>query len=97
MNLLTQLGSMAAALLMFQDAGSGGVWAGFFVAHAAQLGSYFLLLALMLALYSFLAGVLALFGRDPLSERIGETGRRAWVGVFFFVIFAGFNVGISGF
>src|SRR5260221_6933465 len=88
MNLLTQLGSMAAALLMFQDAGSGGVWAGFFVAHAAQLGSYFLLLALMLALYSFLAGVLALFGRDPLSERIGETARRAGIAIFFLVILA---------
>src|SRR5258706_4754713 len=88
MNLLTQLGSMAAALLMFQDAGSGGVWSGFFVAHAAQLGSYFLLLALMVALYSFLAGVLALSGRDPLSERIGETARRAGIAIFFLVIVA---------
>src|SRR3979490_3445344 len=95
---LTQLGGLAAALAMFQETqGSGGVWAAFFEAHAAQLGSYFLLLALMLALYSFLAGVLALFGRDPLSERIGETARRAGIAIFFLVILAAITLVTAAF
>jgi len=95
---LTQFGGLAAALLMFQEAqGSGGVWAAFFEAHAAQLGSYFLLVALMLALYSFLAGVLALFGRDSLSERIGETARRAGIAIFFLVILAGITLVTAAF
>src|SRR5258707_15288870 len=86
---LTQFGGLAAALAMFQGTqGPGGVWAAFFEAHGAQLDSYFLLLALMLALYSFLAGVLALFGRDSLSERIGETARRAGISIFVLVILA---------
>src|SRR5882757_10969212 len=95
---LTQFGGLAAALVLFQQTqGSGGVWAAFFEAHAAQLGSYFLLLALMLALYSFLAGVLALFGRDPLSERIGETARRAGISIFVLVILAAITLVTAAF
>ena len=89
MRLLTYFGSLTASLVMFQDAPpSVGVWAGFFAAHAAQLGAYFLFLALMLAVYCFLAGGLALFGRDPLSEKIGETARRAGIAIFVLVILA---------
>ena len=54
MTLLTQLGGMAAALAMFQGAGgTEGVWSLFFRAHAADFGSYFLLVALLLGIYSF--------------------------------------------
>jgi cytochrome c-type biogenesis protein CcmF len=88
MTLLTQLGGMAAALLLLDVGGTEGVWPLFFRAHAADFGSYFLLLALMLAMYSFLAGGLALFGRDHLSEKIGETARRAGIAIFFLVILA---------
>jgi len=39
----------------------------------AQIGSYALLLALALSVYSFLAGLVALFRQDEGSERLGET------------------------
>ena len=85
---LTHFGGLAAALAMFQEAPSGGVWSAFFMAHAADFGSYFLFFALLLSLYCFAAGVLALFGRDSLSEKIGETSRRAGIAIFFMVFLA---------
>src|SRR6267154_6486743 len=54
----------------------------------AQIGSYALLLALALSAYSFLAGTIALVRRDPGSERMGETARRAGIAVFGAVLLA---------
>src|ERR1700681_3508621 len=54
----------------------------------AQIGSYVLLLALALSAYSFLAGAIALVGRDHGSERIGETARRAGIATFAAVFLA---------
>ena len=45
----------------------------------SQIGSFALLLALGLSAYSFLAGFLALFGKDAASARLGETARRAGI------------------
>src|SRR5258708_38588417 len=46
------------------------------------LGSWALLLALALAVYSFLAGLLALAVRPPGWERLNETARRAGIASF---------------
>jgi cytochrome c-type biogenesis protein CcmF len=54
----------------------------------SQIGSFALLLALCLALYSFLAGLLALFQRDERSARLGETARRAGIAAFAAVVLA---------
>src|SRR5208283_1837081 len=48
----------------------------------SQIGSFALLLALSLSAYSFLAGLVALFGRDATSARLGETARRAGIATF---------------
>jgi cytochrome c-type biogenesis protein CcmF len=54
----------------------------------SQIGSFALLLALGLSSYSFLAGILALFGRDAGSMRLGETARRAGIAAFGAVLLA---------
>ncbi|MFY9561709.1 MAG: cytochrome c-type biogenesis CcmF C-terminal domain-containing protein [Terriglobales bacterium] len=54
----------------------------------SQIGSFALLLALALSSYSFLAGLLALFGRDAVSMRLGETARRAGIAAFGAVLLA---------
>src|SRR5712675_907764 len=54
----------------------------------SQIGSFALLLALGLSSYSFLAGFLALFGRDAGSMRLGETARRAGIAAFGAVLLA---------
>ena len=54
----------------------------------SQVGSFALLLALGLSSYSFLAGLLALFGRDAGSMRLGETARRAGIATFGAVLLA---------
>src|ERR1700751_5236518 len=51
-----------------------------------QIGSFTLLLALALAGYSLIAGVLALFRKD---DRLGETARRAGIGSWAAVTIAG--------
>src|SRR5450432_295961 len=48
----------------------------------STLGSWVLLLALALAGYSFLAGLLALAARPPGWERLSETARRAGIASF---------------
>jgi cytochrome c-type biogenesis protein CcmF len=48
----------------------------------SELGSFVLLLALALSGYSFLAGLLALVKRQPWSDRLGETARRAGIASF---------------
>src|SRR5437588_12008076 len=54
----------------------------------SQVCSFALLIALVLAVYSFLAGILALVREGPGSERLGETARRAGVAIFAAVLFA---------
>src|ERR1700746_3491307 len=53
-----------------------------------QIGSFALLLALALSVYSFLAGLFALIERRPGSERLGETARRAGIATFGAVLLA---------
>src|SRR3954469_19026160 len=48
----------------------------------AELGSFVLLLALALSAYSFLAGLIALIRKQPGSERLRETARRAGIASF---------------
>jgi cytochrome c-type biogenesis protein CcmF len=52
------------------------------------LGSFSLVLALALSLYCFAAGAIALFGHGPGYERLGETARRAGIGVWAAVMIA---------
>src|ERR1700758_400780 len=54
----------------------------------SQIGSFALLLALALSAYSFLAGLMALVRPGPLSDRLGETARRAGITVFAAVLLA---------
>jgi cytochrome c-type biogenesis protein CcmF len=56
----------------------------------AQIGSFALLLALVLSAYSFAAGLLALFRNDATSARLGETARRAGIATFLIVLLAAF-------
>ena len=55
----------------------------------SQIGSFALLLALGLSSYSFLAGLVSLFGQDAGSLRLGETARRAGIATFAAVLLAG--------
>jgi cytochrome c-type biogenesis protein CcmF len=48
----------------------------------AELGSFVLLLALILSGYSFLVGLIALVRKQPSSERLSETARRAGIASF---------------
>ncbi|MBO0910744.1 MAG: cytochrome c biogenesis protein CcsA, partial [Acidobacteria bacterium] len=48
----------------------------------ATIGSFLLLLALALAAYSFLAGLVAVVRKRPDSERLGESARRAGMASF---------------
>src|SRR5579864_5462144 len=63
----------------------------------AQIGSYALLLALALSVYSFLAGVVALFRQDESSERLGETARRAGIATFAAVLLAAVILVVSAY
>jgi cytochrome c-type biogenesis protein CcmF len=64
----------------------------------AQIGSFALLLALALSIYSFGGGLLALLMRDdPRGERMGETARRAGVAIFGAVVLAAVALVISAF
>ena len=54
----------------------------------SQVGSFALLIALVLSVYCFLGGILALVGVGPNSERIAETARRAGIAVFAAVLLA---------
>src|ERR1700733_2256718 len=64
----------------------------------ALIGSFALLLALALSIYSFGVGLVALFfPGDLLWERLGETARRAGVVVFGFVVLAAIALVVSAF
>ena len=64
----------------------------------AQIGSFALLLALALSIYSFGVGLVALFRKgDPDWDRLGETARRAGVVVFGAVFLAALALVVSAF
>src|ERR1700684_2897754 len=63
----------------------------------SQIGSFALLLALGLSAYSFLAGFVALFGRDAASARLGETARRAGIATFGAVLLAAIVLVVAAF
>ncbi len=52
------------------------------------IGSYALLLALVLSAYSFIAGIWGLVGKDTSASRISETARRAGIATFAVVFLA---------
>jgi cytochrome c-type biogenesis protein CcmF len=61
----------------------------------AQLGSFALMLALALSVYSFVFGLIALFQRG--SERLAETARRAGIAVFAAVLLAAVVLALAAF
>ena len=63
----------------------------------AAIGSYALLLALALSVYSFVFGLLALLFPGEGSERTGETARRAGVVVFGAVLLAAVALVVAAF
>jgi cytochrome c-type biogenesis protein CcmF len=63
----------------------------------AQIGSFALLLALALSVYSFGAGLFALISSGESSARMGETARRAGVVVFGAVLLAAVALVIAAF
>ena len=63
----------------------------------SQIGSFALLLALALALYTFGAGLLALVRPGAGSERLGETARRAGVATFAAVLLAAVILVVAAF
>src|SRR5579859_1979302 len=64
----------------------------------AQIGSFALLLALALSIYSFGIGLFAIvFQKEPRWDRLGETARRAGVAVFGAVFLAALVLVISAF
>jgi cytochrome c-type biogenesis protein CcmF len=64
----------------------------------AQIGSFALLFALALSMYSFGVGMIALFfPGDPGWERLGETARRAGVVVFGGVLLASIALVVAAF
>ncbi len=54
----------------------------------ALIGSFALLLALALTVYSLFAGILALSGKASNSDRLGETARRAGIASFAVILLA---------
>jgi cytochrome c-type biogenesis protein CcmF len=63
----------------------------------SQVGSFALLIALVLSVYSFIVGILALVGQGPQSERLGETARRAGIATFAAVSLASIVLVMSAF
>jgi cytochrome c-type biogenesis protein CcmF len=63
----------------------------------ALIGTYALLLALALSVYSFGAGALALVDQESGSERLGETARRAGIAVFGAVFIAAVVLVVAAF
>ncbi len=61
------------------------------------IGSFALLLALMLSGYSFVAGALALFRKDAASARLSETARRAGIATFAVVFLAAVVLVVAAF
>src|SRR5437016_6262081 len=63
----------------------------------SQIGSFALLLALVLGSYSFLVGLVALTRKGPGAERLGETARRAGIATFAMVFLAALVLVIAAF
>jgi cytochrome c-type biogenesis protein CcmF len=61
------------------------------------IGSFALVLALALAGYSFVFGLIGLFRRDAVGVRVSETARRAGVACFFAVLVASFVLVMAAF
>src|SRR5207244_654442 len=72
-------GSFVLLAAVFQTADRPSDW---LLTAAAPVGSFALLLALALAVYSFVAGVLALARPASGIDRLGETARRAGIAVW---------------
>src|SRR5262245_59944481 len=63
----------------------------------AELGSIALLIALVLAGYSFLVGLVALLRRTTASDLLGETARRAGIAAFGAVFLASLILVVAAF
>src|SRR5450755_3753996 len=63
----------------------------------SQLGDFAIIVALMLSVYSFLAGSVALAVSGPVAERVGETARRAGIATFALVALAATVLVVSAF
>jgi cytochrome c-type biogenesis protein CcmF len=63
----------------------------------SQIGSFALLFALALGVYSFLGGVVALIRKGPGSDRLGETARRAGIATFALVFLAAVVLVVAAF
>src|SRR5256884_2469434 len=63
----------------------------------SQIGSFALLLALVLSAYSFVAGLVALTRKGPGAERLVETARRAGIATFAMVFLAALVLVIAAF
>jgi cytochrome c-type biogenesis protein CcmF len=63
----------------------------------AQIGSFALLLALALSVYSFAAGLFSLAWQGEGTARVGETARRAGVAVFGAVVLAAIALVVAAF
>ena len=63
----------------------------------AEVGSFVLLLALVLAAYSFIAGLASLLFEQARRERLQETARRAGMAVFAAVLLAAITLVIAAF
>src|SRR5437016_6618130 len=63
----------------------------------SQIGSFALLLALVLSSYSFLAGLVALTRKGPGAERLGETARRGGIASFAMIFLAALVLVIAAF
>src|SRR5437868_2090479 len=63
----------------------------------SQIGSFALLLALVLRAYSFVAGLVALTRKGAGAERLGETARRAGIATFAMVFLAALVLVIAAF
>src|SRR5271167_797255 len=63
----------------------------------STIGAWALMLALGLSAYSFLAGLVALFGKGAASARLGETARRAGIATFAAVLLAGIVLVMAAF
>src|SRR6476646_11220064 len=63
----------------------------------SQIGSFALLLALVLSAYSFLAGLVSLIRKGIGAQRLGETARRAGIATFATVFLAALVLVIAAF
>jgi cytochrome c-type biogenesis protein CcmF len=63
----------------------------------AELGTLALIIALVLSVYCFIVGIVALVRPGEASDRLGETARRAGIGIFAAVFLASLVLVVSAF